>query len=245
MFPLRDDVPRRYFPFMVLIIILINAVVFLWEIHLPKEWLDAVSFHLGLVPARYFAPHWAIAHGLDPHNPLPFLTAQFLHGGWMHIIGNMWVLWIFGPALEDRLGSLRFLFFYLLVGLGAMVVHVLINAGSTVPAIGASGAIAGVMGAYTLLFPRARILFFIPIFIFPFFFEWPAILFGLFWFLIQLLQGTQDLIAFNVGGGVAWWAHVGGFLIGAALAHALYLPASRRRPYQQDEATLGLGPSRL
>ncbi len=242
MFPIRDTIPRRAFPIVVLSLIALNVLVFLWEIQLPEEWRKVVVMHLGLVPARYTLPEWAILNGLDPYNYFPFLSAQFLHGGFAHILGNLWTLWIFGPALEDRLGHLRFLVFYLLVGLVAMVVHVLMNTTSTVPAIGASGAIAGVMGGYAMRFPHARILFMVPVLFIPFFFEWPALLYGFFWFLIQFIQGTQQLFVLNLSGGVAWWAHVGGFLAGALLVR-LFLAGGRREPhYFDDQGALGHQP---
>lgn len=242
MFPLIDSVARRHTPFMVLTLIVLNVLVFFWEAQLPKVWIEYVSYHLGLVPARYTVPAWAIAHGMDPHNYLPIITAQFMHGGLAHIVGNMWVLWIFGPALEDRMGPARFLAFYGIVGLAAMTTHIALTPYSTLPAIGASGAIAGVMGGYTVMFPRARILFMIIIVIFPLFFEWPAILFGLFWFLLQFLSGTQALDNVNLSGGVAWWAHVGGFIAGMLLVKPFILPEERNRPYFPDEGSLGYAP---
>jgi len=242
MFPLVDSVARRHTPFMVMALIALNVLVFIWEAGLPQEWIEYFSYHLGLVPARYTLPEWAIRHGMDPRNLMPFISAQFMHGSLAHIVGNMWTLWIFGPALEDRMGPFRFLLFYMLTGLAAMVTHTALNPYSTLPAIGASGAIAGVIGGYTLLFPRSRVLFMIPIFIFPFFFEWPAILYGVIWFLIQLLQGTQALGQFNLGGGVAWWAHVGGFVFGILLAKLFASPSQRHRVYYLDEGKLGYSP---
>jgi len=140
---------------------------------------------------------------------------MFLHGGWLHILGNMWTLMIFGRGVEGRMGPGRFLAFYLFCGIVAGFAHVLSSAGSNVPTLGASGAIAGVLGAYFLLFPRARLLVVIPIFIYPLFFELPAIFFLLWWFAVQILSGTSALHLASAGGGVAWWAHVGGFLAGA------------------------------
>jgi len=149
---------------------------------------------------------------------LPFLTSMFLHGGWMHLIGNMWYLWIFGDNIEDRLGHLSFFFFYILCGLGAGLVHTILNAGSTVPSLGASGAIAGVLGAYVVSYPFARVLTLVPLFIFTQIIEIPALIVLGFWFVMQFLEGAASLAsAAGTAGGVAWWAHVGGFVIGILL----------------------------
>jgi membrane associated rhomboid family serine protease len=212
-FPLRDINPSRRAPAMTLMLIAVNVAVFLLELSLPPEELTAAMNIYGIVPARYFgaAPPAGPVHLL----PLPLLTSMFLHAGWIHLISNLWILWIFGDNVEDRLGHLRFLVFYLGSGLAAGVVHLFTNMDSSLPTIGASGAIAGVMGAYFLLFPRARVLAVIPIFFWPFFVEVPAIVFMGFWFAGQFLSG---LLSFGqTGGGIAWWAHVGGFVAGVVL----------------------------
>lgn len=242
MFPICDTVPRRTPPFMVWTIVFVNALVFLIELDLPPPLFEWFAYQYGLVPARYSNPMWAIANGFNPHNYWPFLTNIFLHGGWMHIIGNMWTLLIFGPAVEDRLGSWRFLSFYVSCGVLASLTHFALNIGSPVPAIGASGAISGVLGAYALLFPLARILFVIPIVIFPFFFEFYALAYAFAWFLLQLLQGAGGLLAPEIGGPVAWWAHIGGFLAGIALVSFVKLPQRRYRRFFLDEGVLGHGP---
>ena len=213
MFPLRDINPSRRAPLMTLILIALNVAVFLLEISLPPEKLAAAMNIYGIVPARYFdaAPAAGPAHLL----PLPLLTSMFLHAGWIHLISNLWILWIFGDNVEDRLGHLRFLMFYLGSGVVAGLVHLFTHAGSSLPTIGASGAIAGVMGAYLLLFPRARVLAVIPIIIVPFFLEVPAVVFMGFWFIGQFLSGLMSLG--GTGGGIAWWAHVGGFVAGLLL----------------------------
>ncbi len=242
MFPLASAVPVRTPPLVVWSLIAINAIVFLFEISLPPAAQERFLYEWALVPARYFVPEWAIRVGLDPTNPLPFLTNMFLHGGWLHIIFNMWTLWIFGPAVEDRLGKLRFLAFYLLCGLGASLAHAYVNADSTIPALGASGAIAGVIGAYMRLFPLARVIVMVPVLFFPFFFEMYAYLFALIWFLIQLFQGVGSLLAADGAGGVAWWAHIGGFIYGWLLVKPAQQPAARKRPYFADECKLGFCP---
>jgi membrane associated rhomboid family serine protease len=223
-FPLRDINPSRRAPVMTLILIAVNVAVFLLEISLPPEKLTAAMNIYGIVPARYFgaAPAAGLAHLL----PLPLLTSMFLHAGWIHLISNLWILWIFGDNVEDRLGHLRFLVFYLGSGVVAGLVHLFTNAGSSLPSIGASGAIAGVMGAYLLLFPRARVLAVIPIFIFPFFLEVPAVVFMGFWFIGQFLSGLLSLG--DTGGGIAWWAHVGGFVAGVLLC-PVFLKRRRSR----------------
>jgi membrane associated rhomboid family serine protease len=162
-----------------------------------------------------------------------------LHGGWVHIIGNMWTLWIFGDNVEDRMGPMRFLFFYLLCGLAAGLIHCFANPESTLPTVGASGAIAGVMGAYFFLFPRSRVIVLIPILFIPFFFEVPAMIYIGFWALLQFFSGTLSLASADYVGGVAWWAHVGGFLTGILLQFFFVKRGNAyRRPFR-DEYEIG------
>jgi membrane associated rhomboid family serine protease len=146
---------------------------------------------------------------------------MFLHGGWLHIIVNMWTLWIFGPALEDRLGPMRFSVLYMATGIAASVAHALFNAGSTVPALGASGAIAGVIAAYALRFPYAWIRVLVLIVFIPLFFAVPAMVFAAIWFFTQVLAGTSELLSPFATSGIAWWAHIGGFIAGLAMLHWL------------------------
>jgi membrane associated rhomboid family serine protease len=155
--------------------------------------------------------------GLTPGAYWPFLTSMFLHGSGLHLLGNMWTLWIFGDNVEDRMGPGRFVVFYLSCGLIAGIVHVMTNPDSTLPTIGASGAIAGVMGAYFLLFPRAGIVVMFPLLFIPLFFELPAMTYLAWWALSQVLSGTLSLAAAESIGGIAWWAHVGGFIAGIFL----------------------------
>ena len=216
MIPIRDTVPRLHFPYAVWTLIAINVLVFIRELALPEDITEQFIYLFGLVPARYTHAIWAAQAGF-PHTYWPFLTTMFLHGGWLHIIGNMWVLWIFGDNVEDRMGPVRFLVFYLLCGLSAGVVRVLTNPTSTVPAVGASGAIAGVMAAYFVLFPRARIVALFPIFFYPLFFTVPAFLYLGFWFLTQFFSGTLAIATHREVGGIAWWAHIGGFASGILL----------------------------
>jgi len=214
-------------------LILINAGVFSLELGLSDEQLRAVLELLGIVPNRY------VGSGAETSVPavvwfLPLLTHMFLHGGWLHIIGNMWTLWIFGDNVEDRMGSARFLLFYLLCGLAAAVTHVLVHPDSAVPVIGASGAISGVLGAYLLLYPAARIIVMLPWFFWPIFFELPALIYMGIWFLTQVFSGAFALGA-GADGGVAWWAHIGGFLTGLALCPAMVARRKPRRAMYADE----------
>jgi membrane associated rhomboid family serine protease len=212
------------------LLILVNSVVFLFEVALPEYDLERLFYFFGIVPARYSHPTWALWVGLPIDDYWPFLTHMFLHSSWLHIFGNMWTLWIFGDNVEDRMGSMRFLFFYLLCGLAAGVVHSYVNPNSTVPAVGASGAIAGVLGAYFVMFPYSRIVVLVPILFIPLFFELPAVVYLGFWALTQLFSGTLALASGSYVGGVAWWAHVGGFMTGILL-HFFFV--KRGRGYRQ------------
>src|SRR3979490_66369 len=217
MFPIQDSVPSRSVPIVTRTLILINVLVFFFELGLPREAVEQMFYLFGLVPARVTHPAWATAVGFPIDSYWPILTHQFLHGGWFHIIANMWTLWIFGDNVEDRMGPGPFAIFYLLCGTLAGVTHLLTNPDSTVPSVGASGAIAGVLGAYLLFFPTARLIVLFPIFFFPFFFEVPAVLYLVLWFFINLFSGTLALVGPGQVGGIAWWAHIGGFVSGMLL----------------------------
>jgi len=218
MFPLRDDIPSRRAPFVTWAIIALNVLVFGWQLTLPEESVRRLFYLFGIVPARWSDPLWAARVGFPAGGAIAFLTSMFLHGGLFHIASNMWTLWIFGDNVEDRMGRFRFLVFYLVCGLAAGVLHWITNPASTVPTVGASGAIAGVLGAYLRWFPHARVLTLIPIFIFPWFVDLPALVFLGFWIVSQLFSGVLSLgLPENVGG-VAFWAHVGGFGAGMLLA---------------------------
>ncbi len=226
MIPLRDTIPSRTFPFVNYGLIVVNSIIFLYEVSLGPQ-LEAFIQTFGVIPAKYF---WLSQH--EPWNLVerfyPILTSMFLHGGWLHVIGNMWFLWIFGDNVEDRMGHGRYLIFYLLSGVGAGLFHIYLNPTSTIPTIGASGAIAGVMGAYFILYPFARVITLVPIFFFVDIIEIPAFFFLGFWVLLQFFQGTLSL-AFSQTGGVAWWAHFGGFLVGAVLVF-LFKKPRRKMP---------------
>jgi membrane associated rhomboid family serine protease len=168
---------------------------------------------------------------------------MFLHGGWLHLILNMWTLWLFGPPVEDRLGHGRYLVFYLACGIAAAITQVVFSPISTIPVLGASGAIAGVLGCYMRLFPLARVVVVVLVIIIPLFFEVPGFVFVGFWFLMQVLQGTAELLMPSSGGGVAWWAHVGGFVSGLVLGPLLLRSERLYRKYYADEGVLGFDPS--
>jgi membrane associated rhomboid family serine protease len=216
MIPLRDLSPRSTTPVITVLIILANVAVFLYQLSLgPREGL-AYAYTYGMVPAR--VPLFLANHQMSPERVLlPLLTSIFLHSGWLHLIGNMWFLWVFGDNLEDHLGHSHYLLFYLVCGIGAGIAHTIANLSSTLPAVGASGAISGVMGAYIVLFPRSRVLTLVPLLFIFFTVQLPAVVLLGYWFLIQFLSGVSSL-GTRTAGGVAWWAHVGGFVLGALLA---------------------------
>jgi membrane associated rhomboid family serine protease len=224
MLPLRDDIPSSRFPAVTVGLIAINTLVFLHELRLGPH-LENMLLDYAIIPARYTQVGVARFFSL-PEQVFAFFSSMFLHGGWVHLVGNMWILWIFGDNVEDRLGRVRYLALYLGSGVAAALLHIFTNAGSLVPTIGASGAIAGVMGAYFRFYPHARVETLIPPFFFGPVFVLPAVLFLGWWFLLQFFNGALSLGVRGHGfSGVAWWAHVGGFLFGFSVC----LLARRRR----------------
>ncbi len=219
MIPLYDTVRSHRFPLVNWLLIAVNVLVFLYENSLSTSALDRLTTVWGLVPANLMA-HPATAW-------ITIFTAMFLHGGWFHILSNMWVLFIFGDNVEERMGHGGYLIFYLLSGVAAGLLQSLVLQSSRVPMIGASGAIAGVLGAYLVLYPRARIASLVPILFIFTIIEIPATIFLLFWFVSQLFSGWLA-IGSSAGSGVAWWAHVGGFLFGVV---AVVFFAQRRPSY--------------
>jgi membrane associated rhomboid family serine protease len=216
MIPIRDDQPRFITPYVTYFLIGLNLVIFLFEATLTPQSFRVLLYQLGMVPANITA-FLTGAGGLGVVAAfLPTLTSMFLHGSWMHVIGNMWFLWIFGDNIEDHLGHFKYLLFYLLSGLGAAFAQLILNPHSRVPTVGASGAIAGVLGAYFLLYPRAKVLIWFPIF---FLFYLPAWVTLGYWFAMQFVSGAATSIAnySETSGGVAFWAHVGGFVAGIIL----------------------------
>jgi membrane associated rhomboid family serine protease len=231
MLPLRDDQPRYSTPFVTYFLIGLNLLIFLFESALDAGSLKNLVYQFGVVPANFTA----LLAG-PPKYPLvavvlPFFTSMFLHGSWMHVIGNMWFLYIFGDNVEDYLGHFKYLVFYLVAGILAMGAQVATDPLSRVPTLGASGAIAGVLGAYFILYPRARVLtwFFVFIIYIP---AW--IILG-YWFAFQFLSGAATSLVYEGKsvGGVAFWAHVGGFIAGAIMIK-IFPPRSRRSPYAYE-----------
>lgn len=221
MFPLRDSLPSRTVPFVTYALIAANVTAFLAQASMHPYAAERFIHAWGVTPSSLLrtgaaaetSPLWTL------------LTYMFLHGGWGHLLSNMWALWLFGDNVEDRFGHARYLLFYVTCGILAALTHVLLQSHSAVPTVGASGAIAGVMGAYFLMFPHARMIVVLPIFFYPLFFEVPAALYLFFWILSQVLTGTVSLLAGGGSvGGVAFWAHVGGFVAGLLFA--------RRRHYR-------------
>ena len=226
MIPLRDNIPSRTVPFVNYTLIGANILIFLFEISMGRD-LTVFIHVFGMVPERVVgiatqAPeliHWAI---------IPFITSIFLHGGWLHLIGNMLFLYIFGDNVEGALGHFRYLAFYLACGVAASLTHLISTPSSAVPTVGASGAIAGVLGAYFLLFPRAKVVTLVPIFFFIQIVEIPAFIFLGFWFLLQFLSGSAVFFSHQGTGGVAWWAHIGGFVAGVGYTTLRYRYLKRR-----------------
>jgi membrane associated rhomboid family serine protease len=224
MIPLRDENPSQSPPVVTRVLVAINVVVFLFQLMLGADLL-AFFYEWALVPARLTL---ALRYGEEPLTGpgITLITSMFMHGGWLHLIGNLWYLWIFGDNVEDRMGHLRFLLFYLLAGAVAGLLHYVTNPASRLPTVGASGAIAGVLGAYLVAFPRARVVTLLPIF--PFFqvVALPAaIVLGL-WFVLQFFSGAAALLV-PAAGGTAWWAHIGGFVFGVL---GMWLLGGGRRP---------------
>lgn len=224
MFPLRDTIRSSSFPVINWSLIIFNGLVFLYQISLSESELFSFIRAFGMVPSQI---------GLsNPSTWTTFFTNMFLHGGLLHILSNMWTLYIFGDNVEDRMGPGRFLIFYLLSGLAANFLQLYFSGDSTTPVIGASGAIAGVLGAYFLLFPRARVITLFLLFIFPWFVEIPAVIYLGFWFVSQLYSGLFSLgmPAGGQMGGIAWWAHIGGFVFGFLMVNVF---SRRHRAYSR------------
>ncbi len=221
MIPLRDSAPTERFPLVNISLIVINVLVFIYQLTLGPAQMEFILTY-GTVPLKLVeAFEQFVRSGLQPQLLLsaafPLVTANFLHGGWLHLIGNMIYLWVFGDNIEGSLGHLRYLLIYLLMGAGGQLFHVFFNPLSPIPMVGASGAIAGVLGAYFILYPRSRVLTLVPLGFFITFVQIPAVILLAFWFLLQLVNAA---LAFGVQP-VAWWAHVGGFIIGLIVGVAV------------------------
>ena len=229
MIPLRDENPAARPPVVTRLLIALNVAVFLYELSLGPS-IRPFMMAWGFLPARLsMALHGGDGGGL-PAVGLTVLSSMFLHGGWLHLIGNMWYLWIFGDNVEDRLGHARYLVFYLAAGIVAALVQYATSPDSSLPTVGASGAIAGVLGAYAVAFPRARVITLVPLFIFIQVLPLPALLVLGLWFVYQFLFGTLSLTT-TATGGIAFWAHIGGFVFGALAMLLAGRPRSRSRAW--------------
>jgi len=215
MIPLRDSEPSGTFPIVTALIIGVNFCVWFYEVSLGASGTDQVANQFGLIPYRFLFS-MVLPGGVWNNAVEPMFSSMFLHAGWLHILGNMWFLWIFGDNVEDRLGRIRYLIFYILCGVGSGLIQIIFSPMSKIPMIGASGAISGVLGAYLIGFPHARIHTLLIIFIIIRFIEIPAFIFLLFWFVFQFV-GVASQIGSPDAGGVAYWAHLGGFLVGMGL----------------------------
>ena len=245
MIPVRTSVGVKEIPGAVVGLIVANVGVFLFQTGLPPELSEQFINHNALIPARYTQPGVARELGIEPGNYLPIVTNIFMHAGWLHLIVNMWTLWLFGGALEDRIGPVRFLTIYFVSGVAASIAHLVFNLDSRLPALGASGAIAGVLGGFSLTYPRAYVLILTPVLFFPVMFRLRAAVYTTLWFIFQIVFGLTDFISPEDVGGIAWWAHIGGFVAGTALV--LALGARRSRTREIGEAWSGLrevGPPR-
>lgn len=239
MIPLRDDVPSRSFPFVNYGLIAINVVFFLLELGMGAE-IERFFLRATVIPAlfsgpdRVFEARDMLASFVDSELRTRAVLSMFLHGGFAHLIGNMLYLWIFGDNVEDRCGHLKYLVFYLLCGYIATFAHIAADPRSRIPSLGASGAIAGVLGAYMTLFPHARVVTLLPLGFFSELVQLPAVFFLGFWFLQQFLLGIAEMGAPRTsGGGVAWWAHIGGFVAGLVLVWVFQ--SSKRRASSRDQ----------
>src|SRR5579864_9180845 len=215
MIPLRVDILRTRFALFNALLIMVNVFAFLHELTLSPKMGRALVYTFGLIPAHeqllFAKPGISLGEAI-----LPMFTSMFLHGGWMHLLGNMLFLWVFGGSVEEALGHFQYLIFYLICGVGSATVHTIFNWGSNVPTVGASGAISGIMGAFIVLYPTARVTTLIPALLLFFTVRIPAYLMLGYWFFLQFFSGVASLGMADQGG-VAWWAHVGGFVLGAVL----------------------------
>jgi membrane associated rhomboid family serine protease len=216
MFPLKDNIKAYNFPIVNIGLIVVNIFFFMYQISIGQK-AEELIFAFGFVPARFFAQQ--AQSWLSLSSIVPVFSSMFLHANLLHLISNMWFLWIFGDNVEDCMGHWRYLLFFLLCGVASVAAQAIFNPQSTIPMIGASGAISGVLGAYFLTYPQARILTLLPIFILIYFIELPAYFFLGFWFVMQFIEGSLYTLNSKqmVGGGVAFWAHVGGFVAGVLL----------------------------
>jgi membrane associated rhomboid family serine protease len=222
MIPIYDDNPTRRLTWLTIALVLVNVAVFVYETTLSAEELSHLIGTWAFVPAAFFADP------TSPHQLITILTAAFIHGGWLHLGGNMLYLWVFGNNIEDSFGGWRFVLFYACAAAVATFAQAASDPGSTVPLVGASGAVAGVLGAYVVLYPGVRVMTLVPIFFYLELAAIPAVFTIGFWFALQLIQGLESIGGTALGGGVAWWAHVGGFVFGLTVAAPLALARMNR-----------------
>lgn len=222
MFPIRDTIPSRSFPLVNWSLIGINVLIFIYQSFLPKDQFFEFLYGYSLIPSE-----------LDVSSSWRLGSNMFLHGGVLHLLGNMWTLYIFGDNVEDRMGKVGYLAFYVFCGLGASLTHFLVDPTSEIPAVGASGAISGVMAAYMIMFPKSKIVILFPLLFIPLFFEISAFFYIGFWFVGQLISGTSTFIA-PEGPGIAFWAHIGGFIFGLAV-YWIFRKKNKYRPTFKDE----------
>ena len=235
MIPIRDTAPRHRFPAVNIALIVLNILIFFYQQMLPPEQLYSFIFTYGTVPANLTGSLLGIlkpgfSSGALLAASIPLITANFLHGGWLHLLGNMLYLWIFGDNIEGKLGHLKYLLLYIFMGAASQLFHILSSPFSTTPLVGASGAIAGVLGAYFILFPHARILTLVPLGFFITFVHLPAVIFLGFWFILQLFNASLQGAAMGAQA-VAWWAHIGGFLVGAGMGLLIRKKIYSQYPY--------------
>lgn len=227
MIPLRDNVPGQNTPWVTWLLISVNLLIFGYQSTMPQQEIVAFFNQYGFIPLD-LSQNISQGFGIHLMPVIPtLLSSLFVHGSWLHVVSNMWSLWLFGDNVEDSVGHFRFLLFYLAGGVTASMAHYLFNSTSSLPTVGASGAIAAVMGAYLLMFPLARIRTLVPLLFIPLFFDIPALVFIGFWFITQVFSGVSSTLTSYPDGGIAWWAHVGGFIFGL-----LVIPLIRKKRWQ-------------
>ena len=226
MFPIRDTVRARSFPIVNWMIIILNGLVFFYQVNLSSSGLEQFVENFALTPSRI--------NVAQPLSLLPFVSHMWLHGSLLHLLSNVWMLFIFGDNVEDRLGSMRYLLFYLLGGISAAVLQYYFTTDPSIPALGASGAIAAVMGAYFLFYPTSRVVTLVPFFFRGWFVRIPSFIFLGLWFGTQVFSGFIELSVGGSSGGVAWWAHIGGFLFGLVFGHPFTIGRKKRQTYKDE-----------
>lgn len=222
MFPIKDTIRSRSFPIITWGLIIINILIYFYESSLSQAGLNQLIASYGLIPSKIILT--------NPLTWLPLLTHMFLHGSWWHVLSNMWTLFIFGDNVEDRMGSVRYVLFYLIGGIAAGMIQMLQSGDPNIPSIGASGAIAAVLGAYFLYFPKSKVVTFIPVLLFIWFVKIPAVIYLGIWFISQLYSGITSASA----SGIAWWAHIGGFVFGLLLA-LIFKGKEKIQAWHRDE----------